>query len=45
MTYCLGILLPEGLVMASDSRSKAGVDQVALMRKLAADAHIAQERP
>ncbi len=33
MTYCLGIVLPEGLVMASDSRSNAGVDQVALVRK------------
>lgn len=28
MTYCLGMLVPEGLVMASDSRSNAGVDQV-----------------
>ena len=28
MTYCLGMLLPDGLVMASDSRSNAGVDQV-----------------
>jgi putative proteasome-type protease len=35
MTYCLGILLPSGLVMASDSRSNAGVDQVALVKKLA----------
>lgn len=35
MTYCLGILLPAGLVMASDSRSNAGVDQVALVRKMA----------
>jgi putative proteasome-type protease len=34
MTYCLGILLPGGLVMASDSRSNAGVDQVALVKKL-----------
>lgn len=34
MTYCLGILLPNGLVMASDSRSNAGVDQVALVKKL-----------
>ncbi len=34
MTYCLGILLPSGLVMASDSRSNAGVDQVALVKKL-----------
>jgi putative proteasome-type protease len=35
MTYCLGILLPSGLVMASDSRSNAGVDQIASVRKLA----------
>lgn len=34
MTYCLGILLPSGLVLASDSRSNAGVDQVARVRKL-----------
>jgi putative proteasome-type protease len=33
MTYCLGILLPQGLVLASDSRSNAGVDQVAQVRK------------
>src|SRR5580704_3060345 len=35
LTYCLGILLPAGLVLASDSRSNAGVDQVARVRKLA----------
>lgn len=35
VTYCPGILLPEGLVLASDSRSNAGVDQVALVKKLA----------
>jgi putative proteasome-type protease len=35
VTYCLGILLPEGLVLASDSRSNAGIDQVALVKKLA----------
>ena len=34
MTYCLGILLPSGLVMASDSRSSAGVDQIARVRKM-----------
>jgi putative proteasome-type protease len=34
LTYCLGILLPTGLVLASDSRSNAGVDQVAKVRKL-----------
>jgi len=34
MTYCLGILLPTGLVLASDSRTNAGVDQIATVRKL-----------
>jgi len=34
MTYCLGILLKEGLVLASDSRSNAGVDQVVRVSKL-----------
>ena len=34
MTYCLGILLSTGLVLASDSRSNAGVDQVQRVRKL-----------
>ena len=33
MTYCLGIVLPAGLVLASNSRSNAGVDQVARVRK------------
>lgn len=35
MTYCLGILLRTGLVLASDSRSNAGVDQVQRVSKLA----------
>lgn len=35
MTYCLGILLPTGLILASDSRSSAGVDQIAVVEKLA----------
>jgi putative proteasome-type protease len=34
VTYCLGILLPSGLVLASDSRSNAGVDQVIRVCKL-----------
>jgi putative proteasome-type protease len=34
LTYCLGILLPSGLVLASDARSNAGVDQVARVLKL-----------
>jgi putative proteasome-type protease len=35
LTYCLGILLPTGLLLASDSRSNAGVDQVVQVCKLA----------
>jgi putative proteasome-type protease len=35
VTYCLGIALRAGLVMASDSRSNAGVDQVTQVRKQA----------
>jgi len=35
MTYCLGLFLDEGLVMASDSRTNAGVDQIAKVRKMA----------
>lgn len=35
MTYCLGVALPAGLVLASDSRTNAGVDQIATVRKLA----------
>lgn len=34
MTYCLGLLLDEGLVMASDSRTNAGVDQIAKVKKM-----------
>jgi putative proteasome-type protease len=34
VTYCLGILLHSGLVLAADSRSNAGVDQVEKVRKL-----------
>jgi putative proteasome-type protease len=34
MTYCLGMLLASGLVLASDSRSNAGVDQVQKVSKL-----------
>jgi putative proteasome-type protease len=35
VTYCLGILLPAGIVLASDSRSNAGVDNIASVSKLA----------
>jgi putative proteasome-type protease len=34
MTYCLGIVTKHGLVMASDSRSNAGYDQVNIVRKM-----------
>lgn len=34
MTYCLGILTQQGLVMASDSRTNAGYDQVNVCRKM-----------
>lgn len=34
MTYCLGLLMREGLVLASDSRSNAGVDNITLVKKL-----------
>ena len=30
MTYCVALLLDEGLVLASDTRTNAGVDQVAI---------------
>src|SRR4051812_47337845 len=34
MTYCLGIITRQGLVMASDSRTNAGYDQVNVTRKM-----------
>ncbi|MGC1871397.1 MAG: peptidase [Acidobacteriaceae bacterium] len=34
MTYCLGIKTRDGLVMASDSRTNAGYDQVNVCRKM-----------
>jgi putative proteasome-type protease len=34
MTYCLGIVTKYGLVMASDSRTNAGYDQVNVVRKM-----------
>lgn len=33
MTYCVGVLLNAGVVMASDSRTNAGVDSIACFRK------------
>lgn len=34
MTYCVGILVREGLVMIADTRTNAGIDNVATFRKL-----------
>ncbi|MBO6826698.1 MAG: hypothetical protein JJ879_10895 [Sneathiella sp.] len=34
MTYCVGMALKDGLVMVSDSRTNAGVDQISVFRKL-----------
>ena len=34
MTYCVGLLLEDGLVMIADTRTNAGVDQISTYRKL-----------
>jgi putative proteasome-type protease len=34
MTYCLGIVTKQGVVMASDSRTNAGFDQINVCRKM-----------
>jgi putative proteasome-type protease len=34
MTYCVGILVEDGLVMMADTRTNAGLDNVATFRKL-----------
>ncbi|MEL0108313.1 MAG: peptidase [Rhodospirillales bacterium] len=34
MTYCVGVLVDEGLVLASDSRTNAGVDHLMTYRKM-----------
>ena len=34
MTYCIGILLDDGVVLASDSRTNAGIDRVSTFRKM-----------
>ncbi len=39
MTYCVGLMLKDGLVMICDTRTNAGVDNVASFRKL----HIIEE--
>ena len=35
MTYCVGLLVDTGLVLMSDSRTNAGVDQINTFRKMA----------
>jgi len=39
MTYCCGILVREGMVMFADTRTNAGVDNIATFRKL----HVLQD--
>ena len=34
MTYCVGMLLKAGLVMMSDTRTNAGVDNISTYRKM-----------
>ncbi len=34
MTYCVGLLVQEGLVLISDTRTNAGIDNIASFRKL-----------
>ena len=34
MTYCVGILVDEGLIMIADTRTNAGIDNIATFRKL-----------
>jgi putative proteasome-type protease len=34
MTYCVGLLVREGLVMISDTRTNAGIDNISSFRKL-----------
>jgi putative proteasome-type protease len=34
MTYCLGLLLADGLVMIADTRTNAGVDNISTFRKM-----------
>lgn len=34
MTYCVGLLVREGLVMVADTRTNAGIDNIATFRKL-----------
>ena len=34
MTYCIGVMLDQGMILASDSRTNAGLDNVARFCKM-----------
>ncbi len=34
MTYCVGLLLNEGMVLLSDTRTNAGLDNISTYRKM-----------
>ena len=34
MTYCVGLLLKEGMVCLSDTRTNAGLDNISTYRKM-----------
>lgn len=34
MTYCVGVLVEDGLVMIADTRTNAGLDNISTYRKL-----------
>ena len=34
MTYCVGLLLDEGMVLLSDTRTNAGIDNIACYKKM-----------
>ena len=34
MTYCIGMLIREGLILMADTRTNAGVDNISTYRKL-----------
>ena len=34
MTYCVGLLLNDGMVLLSDTRTNAGLDNIAIYRKI-----------
>lgn len=34
MTYCVGVLLKEGMILASDTRTNAGLDHISVFKKM-----------